>query len=128
MMIPAFHFDPLLAKEEQSSKIQRHNVADSFRQASHQRFYSKKKQKKTKHPSLPHTSLCTGPYKLHEEYSAYQRANFGVCLLSFEAAKRQGVCPAAQRGHFHLNRGPWVPSGVTLATVKTIVPAVTVCV
>lgn len=39
----------------------------------------------------------------------------------------QGVCPAAQRGHFHLNRGPRVPAGVTLATVKAIVPAVSEC-
>lgn len=62
-----------------------------------------------------------------KEYLAYQQANFGVCLLKFES-EGQGVCPAAQRGHFHLNRGPWVPSGVTLATVKTIVPAVSVCV
>lgn len=39
----------------------------------------------------------------------------------------QGVCPAARRGHFHLNRGPRVPGGVTLATVKAIVPAVSEC-
>lgn len=39
----------------------------------------------------------------------------------------QGVCPAARRGHFHLNRGPREPGGVTLATVKAIVPAVSEC-
>lgn len=47
------------------------------------------------------------------------------CVFESEG---QGVYPAAQSGHFHLNRGPWVPSGVTLATVKTIVAAVSVCV
>lgn len=32
------------------------------------------------------------------------------------------ICPAAQIGHYHVNRGPQMPSGVTLATVKAIVP------
>lgn len=59
-----------------------------------------------------------------KKHSAHQLADFGMCLLNFEAEEGQGVCPAAQWGHFHLNRGPWVPSGVTLATVITIVPAV----
>lgn len=49
-----------------------------------------------------------------------------MSLLSFDSGG-QGVCSAAQMGHFHLNRGPWMPSGVTLSTVGTFVPAVTVC-
>lgn len=68
---------------------------------------------------------CTGPYKPHGEI-ANQQASFGMCLLNSES-EGQGVCPATQRGHFNLNRGPCVPSGVTLATVKTIVPTVSVC-
>lgn len=55
----------------------------------------------------------------------YQEASVGVYLLAPDPG--QGVCPAAQRGHFHLNRGPSVPGGVTLATVKAIVPAVSEC-
>lgn len=53
-----------------------------------------------------------------------KKANSGVCLFSFGSEESRAVCPAAQGGHFHLNRGPSMPSGVTLATVKTIVPAV----
>lgn len=87
-------------------------------------------QKKTKKQNIHHChTLLSAP--VHTNYMRNIQPTSEpilVCLLSFEAAKRQGVCPAAQRGHFHLNRGPWVPSGVTLATVKTIVPAVTVCV
>lgn len=56
----------------------------------------------------------------------YQEANVGVYLLGPDS-EGQGVCPAARRGHFHLNRGPSVPAGVTLATVKAIVPAVSEC-
>ena len=65
---------------------------------------------------------------MHTEQKTDRQAHYGVCLLNFESEGGQGVCPAAQSGHYHLNRGPWVPSGVTLATVKTIVPAVSVCV
>lgn len=54
-----------------------------------------------------------------------QEANVGVYLLAPDPG--QGVCPAARRGHFHLNRGPSVPGGVTLATVKAIVPAGSEC-
>lgn len=56
----------------------------------------------------------------------YQQANVGVYLLDPDS-EGQGVCPAARRGHFHLNRGPSAPGGVTLATVKAIVPAVSEC-
>lgn len=50
----------------------------------------------------------------------------GVYLLAPDP-EGQGVCPAAQRGHFHVNSGPSVPGGVTLATVKAIVPAGSEC-
>lgn len=43
-------------------------------------------------------------------------------FFRLESEKGEGVCPLdAQSGHFHLNRGPRVASGVTLATVKSIV-------
>lgn len=77
------------------------------------------------HWTCPPAPVPTNHMKKH---SAHQLADFGMCLLNSEAEEGQGVCPAAQWGHFHLNRGPWVPSGVTLATVITIVPAVSVCV
>lgn len=62
-------------------------------------------------PALVHTDHM-------KKHLVYQQENVGVCLLNFDSEEGQGVWPAAQRGHFHLNRGPWVPSGVTLATVK----------
>lgn len=50
-----------------------------------------------------------------------QEADVGAYLLGPDS-EGQGVCPAARRGHFHVNRGPSVPGVVTLATVKAIVP------
>jgi len=52
-----------------------------------------------------------------------------VCVFAqlWTRRRTRRLPAAAQRGHFHLNGGPWVHSGVTLATVKTIVPAVCVC-
>lgn len=65
------------------------------------------------------------PYVATERGPDYQVANVGVYLQAPDPG--QGVCPAARRGHFHLNRGPSVPGGVTLATVKAIVPAGSEC-
>lgn len=59
-----------------------------------------------------------------KKYLVWRKANFSVCYCS---VLTQGDKASAQRGHFHLNRGPWMPSGVTLSTVGTFVPAVTVC-
>lgn len=43
-------------------------------------------------------------------------------VLVFFGYDSDDICPAAQIGHYHVNRGPRMPSGVTLATVKAIVP------
>lgn len=74
---------------------------------------------------IEHDTLL--PKKKGGEELDYQEADVGVYLLGSDSGGGQGVCPAAQRGHFHLNGGPSEPGGVTLATVTAIVPAVSEC-
>lgn len=125
-MMPALlSWNPVSQNKEQNRKISNQHWVDICRQ----HFRGIKDSTFTQNTSiiiihfvcLPTPGSC-------KPHQVCQQANFGVCLLSFESGEGQGVCPAAQSGHYHLNRSPWMPSGVTLATVKTIVPAVSVSV